>query len=61
MWRSNGRSEIFPGAVCQKKKNNKKSLNTALKSGANLSVSRGGETFGFMSLVPDTVKVLASF
>lgn len=44
-----------------KKKTNKKSLNRALKSGANLSVSRGGETFGFMSLVPDTVKVLASF
>jgi len=39
----------------------KKSLNTALRSGVNLLVSRDGETFGFTSLVSGTVKALASF
>lgn len=33
----------------------------SLRSGVNLLISRDGETFGFTSLVPDTVKALASF
>lgn len=41
-------------------KENKEGLYRALRSGVNLLVSRDGETFGFTSLEPDTVKAPAS-
>lgn len=59
MWGFNGRSEIFPSAVCQTP-SPPQTLNRALRNGVNLLVSRDGETFGFASLMPDIAKALAS-